>query len=130
MNHATDDELLLLAYAELPAADVARVEGHLAQCGTCRAEFARLEAAHAALDVAMPRRRRRAWWLAAGLAAAAVLAAVMLTHSSPSESVVSGWRPTSDWSATAGYVTGGRAMVEIDAQLTRLERERSYGLPN
>ena len=40
------------------------------------------------------------------------------------------WTPTTTWSATAGYVAGGKAMVEIDAQLTRLEQERYYGLPN
>jgi hypothetical protein len=40
------------------------------------------------------------------------------------------WTPTTTWSTTAGYVTGGKAMIDIDAQLTRLEQERYYGLPN
>ncbi|MEX2155497.1 MAG: zf-HC2 domain-containing protein [Gemmatimonadales bacterium] len=130
MNHANDDELLLLAYGELPPTEVARVERHLAECGTCRAQFTRLDAAHVALDVAIPPPRRLAVrWIAAGLAAAAVLAAVWLTNSPPSRPAHQGWRPTSGWSATAGYITGGRAMVEIDAQLTRLEQESLYGRP-
>src|SRR6266516_1017201 len=106
MNHPTGDELLLLAYGELPAAHVARVEAHLGECAACRAQFTRLDASHVALDT------------------------VFLTSSGPRRRVHPEWRPTSTWSATAGYVTGGRAMVEIDAQLTRLEQERYHGLSN
>lgn len=131
MNHPNDDELLLLAYGELPAADAAAAEVHLAACPECRAQLERLERAHVALDVAMPPQRRLAVrWIAAGLAAAALLAAVLLPNAPPSRSANQGWQPTSGWSATAGYITGGRAMVEIDAQLTRLEQERYYGPPN
>jgi len=131
MNHPNDDRLLLLAYGELPEADAAAAEVHLAACPVCRAHLERLERSRVALDVAMPRARRfAARWIAAGLAAAAVLAAVVLTNSPPSRPANQGWRPTSGWSATAGYITGGRAMVEIDAQLTRLEQERYYGPPN
>jgi len=84
-----------------------------------------------ALDVALPQRRRRPIvWATAALAAAAVLAAVMINKSGSSRDQTERWTPTITWSATAGYVTGGKAMVDIDAQLTRLEQERSYGLPN
>lgn len=133
MTHPTDDQLLLLAYGELQQPDPATVESHLAACDTCRAQFARLDATHVALDVALPARQRRLErWIAVGLAAAAVLVAVLLSNSPPSRPANHGWRSTSDWSATAGYVTGGRSMVEIDAQLTRLEREgdRYHGMPN
>ncbi|SRR6266487_2753676 len=131
MNHPTGDELLLLAYGELPAAHVARVEAHLGECAACRAQFTRLDAAHVALDTAIaPLRRIAPRWTVAALAAAVVLATVFLTSSGPRRRVHPEWRPTSTWSATAGYVTGGRAMVEIDAQLTRLEQERYHGLSN
>jgi len=131
MNHPNDDRLLLLAYGELPEADAAAAEVHLAACPVCRAHLERLERSRVALDVAMPRARRRATrWVAAGLAAAAVLATVWLAGSPPHDDVDKGWRPPAVWSATAGYVDGGRTMVEIDAQLTRLEQERYYGLPD
>jgi hypothetical protein len=62
------------------------------------------------------------------LAAAAVLAAVLLTDSGPGGASQEQWAPTT-WSATAGYVAGGKAVVDIDAQLTRLEQESRYGRP-
>lgn len=131
MNHPSDDQLLLLAYGELPTPEAAAADAHLAACPACRAQLERLERPRVALDVAMPRRRRRgARWLVAALAAAAVIAAVVITRSQPPSAQDEGWRPASVWSATAGYVAGGRAMVEIDAQLTRLEQERYYALPN
>lgn len=134
MTHLHHDEVLLLAYGELRDADLERVQTHLAGCEACRTELARLETSRVALDLAMPpaappTRSRRVRWIAAGLAAAAVLA-VVLTSTSPDRPDTQRWRPTSSWSATAGYVTGGSAMAEIDAQLTRLEQERYYGLPN
>lgn len=134
MTHLHNDELLLLAYGELRDADLERLETHLAGCAACRAELARLETSRAALDLALPpaaapARSRRVRWIAAGLAAAAVLAVVVLKNTPP-ERLDSQWRPTSSWSRTAGYVTGGSAMAEIDAQLTRLEQERYHGLPN
>jgi anti-sigma factor RsiW len=130
MNHPNDDQLLLLAYGELPETDAAAAEAHLAACPTCRGQFERLERPRVALDVAMPPTRRHVTrWVAAGLAAAAVIAAVWLTGS-PRRDAKQGWQPASVWSATAGYVAGGRALVEIDAQLTRLEQERYYGLPD
>lgn len=131
MTHLSDDQLVLLAYGELPAVQIGDADGHLAACATCRARLTRLETGRVALDIALPSpRRRMARWVAAGLAAAAVLTAVMLTHAPPTRPLEQGWRPTSAWSATAGYVTGGPTMVEIDAQLTRLEQERYYGRPN
>lgn len=130
MNHPNDDRLLLLAYGELPEADAAAAEAHLAACPACRARLEALERPRVALDVAMPRAARHtARWIAAGLAAAAVLAAVWLAGSPPRDAD-RGWRPASVWSATAGYVAGGMAVVEIDAQLTRLEQERYYAAPN
>ena len=134
MTHLHNDELLLLAYGELRDADRERVQTHLAGCDACRTELARLEASRVALDLAMPPAaapsRRPVRWIAVGLAAAAVLAAVIVTRTSQNPRDAHTWRPTSSWSATAGYVTGGSAMAEIDAQLTRLEQERYYGLPN
>jgi anti-sigma factor RsiW len=130
MNHLNDDRLLLHAYGELPDREAAETDAHLAACATCRALLDQLERSRVALDVAMPRTRRHVTrWVAAGLAAAAAIAAVLLTGSL-SRDADQGWRPASTWSATAGYVAGGKAMVEIDAQLTRLEQERPYGLPD
>ena len=130
MNHPTHGELLLLAYGELPNHEA--VEAHIATCATCRTELAQLERARAVLDVAMPQRRPRiAPWIGLGLAAAAVVAAVLL-RTPPPPAPDDGWQPVSAWSLQAGYVTGGRTMMEIDARLTRLETEgeRYYGLPN
>ena len=130
MNHPHEERLLLLAYGELPDADAAELETHLAVCAACREDLERLESARVALDWAVPPQRRPARWLVAGLAAAALLAAVLLTrHGSPSgaEGV---WQPSHVWSATAGYIAGGPSLVQIDAQLTRLEQERYHGLPN
>jgi len=130
MSHPTGDALLLLAYGELPAPDVERVEAHLGECASCRAQFTQLDTAQVALDAATaPRRRIGRPWLVGVLAAAAVLATVFLTSSGPPRRVHPEWRPLSTWSATAGYITD-RAMVEIDAQLTRLEQERYHGLSN
>jgi anti-sigma factor RsiW len=130
MNHLNDDQLLLLAYGELPAPDAAAADAHVAACPVCRAQLTRLERPRVALDVAMPRTpRRAARWIIAALAAA-VFAAVLITSAPPRRKAGEGWQPPSVWSATAGYVAGGKAMVEIDAQLTRLEQERPYGLPN
>ncbi|PYP11997.1 MAG: hypothetical protein DMD59_01230 [Gemmatimonadetes bacterium] len=131
MNHPTDDELLLLAYAELPGPRAAEIEAHLAACRGCGATLAELERGRVALDVArLPRRRAVNRWIAVGLAAAAVLAGVVMTRQGPAPAAAEHWTPTTTWSATAGYVTGGKPMADIDAQLTRLERERYYGLPN
>ena len=132
MNHPTEDELLLLAYGELPGTRAAAIESHLAACRVCGATLAELERGRVALDVALPPRRRAAnRWIAVGLAAAAaVLAGVVMTRQGPARVPAQHWTPTTTWSATAGYVTGGKPMADIDVQLTRLERERYYGLPN
>ncbi len=130
MTHPPEDRLLLLAYGELPDAGAAEVEIHLAACPACRAELARLERARVALDVGLPRRGTRARWIAVGaLAAAAVLAGLLLVRTPPARGEP-GWQPPSVWSATAGYIAGGAPVVQIDAQLTRLEQERYYGLPD
>ena len=131
MNHPSNDELLLLAYGELPESAAAQVEAHVVACPACQTELAGLEHARVALDTLLPRRRRAVVaWAAVALAAAAVLTGVLIMKSGPFKNEAPRWNPTTTWSATAGYVTGGKAMLDIDAQLTRLERERYYGLPN
>ena len=131
MNHPSDDELLLLAYDELPSSQSAAIESHITACRACRDAFAHLVTGRAALDLAVPPRRRRMpiVWATVALAAAAAVAGVVITRSGPSRQPLYQWTPTTTWSATAGYVTG-KAMMDIDAQLTRLEREPHYGLPN
>ena len=125
MNHPTDDELLLLAYGEVPEPRNGDIESHVAGCDTCRATLAELERGRVALDVALPPRRRSARiWIA--LAAAAVFAGLVMARPGPARDPTARWTPTTTWSATAGYVTD-RAMVDIDAQLTRLEQEKSHG---
>lgn len=131
MNHPTEDDLLLLAYGELPAPRAAEIDSHAAACCACQEQLAQLERGRAALDLVVPARRRNAMvWATLALAAAAVVAGVVITKSGPSGDATERWTPTRTWSATAGYVTGGKAMLDIDALLTRLERERYYGLPN
>ena len=130
MNHPTEDELLLLAYGELVEHRVAEVEFHTAGCPACRRALARLERARLALAVALPVRRRPVvLWTGFAIAAAAAVAGVLISEPIPARGARAGWSPTTTWSATAGYVAGGEAMVEIDAQLTRLEQEKYYGRP-
>jgi len=126
MNHPQEDRLLLLAYGELPEDEAAEVEVHVASCATCAAALARLERARVALDWATER-RRPVRWLAVGLAAAAILAGVLLTRGGSHG--LEPWQPPHVWSPTAGYVAGGQPLVEIDAQLTRLEQEPTYARP-
>ena len=133
MSHPTDDQLLLLAYGELPAPHASEIETHIAACTVCAQQLAQLERARAALEVALPKQPRPVarWAALSGLAAVAVVAGVLLTRTNPpGPTAARGWNPTTMWSATAGYVAGGNAMVDIDARLTRLEQERSYALPN
>jgi len=129
MNHPTNDDLLLLAYGELPGSQISQVEAHVPACLACRETLAEFERARAALDIAMPARRRRPGmvWATLALAAAAVVAGVVIVSSGPVRDSTEHWKPTTSWSATAGYVTGGRTMMDIDAQLTRLEQEKSNG---
>ena len=127
MNHPHDDRLLLLAYGELAGADAAEVEAHVATCLACREQFERLERARVALAWAVPERRRPVRWLAAGLAAAALLATVFFMRGGSRGPEP--WQPVHVWSPTAGYIAGGQPLVEIDAQLTRLEQERTYARP-
>ena len=131
MTHPTQDELLLFAYDELPAARVAEIAPHVGGCGACQEMLGQFDRGRSALDLAAPARRARAIAGAAlALAAAALLAALAIVRSGPVNGAGAHWTPTTTWSATAGYVTGGKAMVDIDAQLTRLEQEPRYGLPN
>ncbi len=133
MNHPTDDQLLLLGYGELPSPDMSEIESHVAACSTCGDKLAHFERARVALDVALPKLRRPVarWAVWGALAAAAVVGGVLIMRAAPpGDAAARGWNPTTMWSATAGYVAGGTAMVDIDARLTRLEQERSYALPN
>src|SRR5436305_1028341 len=86
-----------------------------------RRELVRREHGRVALEFVLPARRRNSIvWATLTLAAAAVLAGVMVTKSGSSRAAVERWAPTTTWSTTAGYVAagaGGKAMVEIDAQL-------------
>ncbi len=127
MNHPHEDRLMLLAYGDLPETEADELEAHVAGCTTCGAALERLERARVALDWAVPERRRPVRWLAAGLAAAAVLAAVLFTRGGSHG--LEPWQPVHVWSPTAGYIAGGQPLVEIDAQLTRLEQERTYARP-
>jgi len=128
MNHPHEDQLLLLAYDELPAADAAGLEAHLATCAACRDDLARLERARVALDWA-PQPGRPARWIVAGLAAAAAVAAILLTGGPSPDERPRAWPEQREWSATAGYMAGGQPLIRIDAQLTRLEQERLYARP-
>jgi len=131
MNHPAEDQLLLLAYGELPEPHASEIETHIAACAVCAQQLAQLERGRVALEVALPvRRPRRVIVWATVALAAAVLAAVTILKSGPSRDPTERWTPTTTWSATAGYVTGGKTIADIDAQLTRLEQERYYGLPN
>jgi anti-sigma factor RsiW len=129
MNHPHEDQLLLLAYDELPAADAAGLEAHLATCAVCRDDLARLERARVALDWAEPKPRRSARWIVAALAAAAAAVAALMFTNAPPRDRPRGWPAPREWSATAGYIAGGQPLITIDAQLTRLEQERSYARP-
>lgn len=132
MNHPHPDELLLFASGELGELRFGEVASHVGECATCRGALDQLDESLIALDVARARRRRlvaRPVVVAAGftLAAAAVVAVAFMRQ--PDSPPVRGWMPAPGWSATAGYVAGGKAFVDIDAQLTRLEQESHYGRP-
>jgi hypothetical protein len=134
-NHSPADDLLLLAYGELDPVAAAEAEGHLALCAECHERFMRLERARVAVDwaagptIRLGKRRVASWAVLTVLAAAAAVAAVMLTGGPSSQDRPRGWPEQREWSATAGYIAGGRPLIAIDAQLTRLEQERSYVLP-
>jgi len=132
MTHPHPDELLLFASGELAELRIVEVASHLATCPACQDALTRLERALVALAGGSPRRTRAlnrpVLWAGVALGAAAVLAVVLIRQ--PDESrPAPGWTPTSTWSATAGYVAGGKALVDIDAQLTRLEQEPHYARP-
>ncbi len=129
MNHPTENELLLLAFGELREAAASELDSHVASCPACQEQLAQLERARIALDVAKPARRPVTAWAALALAATAVLVGVLIGKPGAPRGAERGWTPTTTWSATAGYVAGGKAMVDIDAQLTRLEQERYNGRP-
>lgn len=130
MNHPHPDELLLFATGELVELRLVEIASHLATCVPCQDALTQLEHALVGLEGGSPRRSRAlnrpVLWTGFALGAAAVLAMILIRQ--PDESRP-GWTPTTTWSATAGYVAGGKALVDIDAQLTRLEQEPYYGRP-
>jgi len=132
-NHPDQDDLLLLAYGELDHTAATELERHLAACAECHVRFVLLERGRVALEWTTPapsraRRPRVRWTTLTILAAAAAVAAFMFTNAPPRK-VPRGWPAQRDWSATAGYIAGGQPLIAIDAQLTRLEQERSYVRP-
>ena len=136
MSHPHEDDLLLLAYGELDATSAADAERHLASCAMCHERFMMLERGRVALEwttaAPAPARQPAARWGALTvLAAAAAVAAIILTGGPPPDARPRGeeWPRQREWSATAGYMAGGRPVIAIDAQLTRLEQERPYVLP-
>ena len=133
MNHPHPDELLLFASGELTEPRMTALVTHVTACATCRHELAQLDQSLVALGGSWPRRSgriaRAAVWGGVALAAAAALAVVFIRQPNASQPARTEWSPTTTWSATAGYVAGGKALAEIDAQLTRLEQEPHYARP-
>lgn len=133
MNHPHADELLSFAAGEQDELRTAQIASHVAGCAACRGAVAHIDESLSALDVAWPRRARTlarpAVWAGFALTAAATVAAVLIRQPPPQTRPADAWMPTTSWSATAGYVAGGKALVDIDAQLTRLEQESSYARP-
>jgi len=132
MTHPHADELLLFASGELLEPRMTELASHVTGCATCREDVARLDQSLVALGGTWPRRSRigrSALWSGVALAAAAALAVVFIRQPNESEPARSGWTPMTTWSANAGYVAGGKALAEIDAQLTRLEQESHYARP-
>jgi len=132
MNHPHPDELLLFASGELLEPRMTELALHLGACATCEHELARLDQSLVALGGSWSRRSRiarPAVWSGVALAAAAAFAVVFIRQPDESERARAGWTPMRTWSANAGYVAGGKALVDIDAQLTRLEQEPHYARP-
>ena len=132
MNHPHPDELLLFASGELLEPRVTELASHVTACAACRHELAQLDHSLLALGGSWGRPRRSriarsAVWSGVALAAAAL--AVVFIRQNNAERARAGWTPMTTWSANAGYVAGGTAVVDIDAQLTRLEQEPYYARP-
>jgi hypothetical protein len=131
MTHATDDELLLHAFGELPDDERRALDVHLASCAGCRERFASLEESRVALAWGsdLPSRAshgRRLAWLALPLAAG--IGGLMLLKTVSTSPQRPAWQPHLVGSPTAGYVTA-TSIIAIDSQLTKLERGNQYG-PN
>lgn len=132
MNHPHPDELLLFASGELTDPRMTEVVTHVSACAPCRDALVQLDQSFLALGGSWPRRSgiaRSAVWGGVALAAAAALAVVFIRQPNESPPALTGWTPMTTWSATAGYVAGGKAVADIDAQLTRLEQEPHYARP-
>lgn len=133
MNHPQPDELLLFASGELIEPRMTELVTHVTACATCRHELAQLDQSLVALGGSSPHRSgriaRSAVWSGVALAAAAALVVVFIRQPNESQPARTGWTPLTSWSATAGYVAGGKALADIDAQLTRLEQEPHYARP-
>jgi hypothetical protein len=133
MIHPHPDELLLLASGELAEPRMGDVAAHVGTCPPCRDALTRLDESLTALGGASPRRSRLltspALWGGVAVAAAATLAVVFIRQPQEPAPSSARWKPLTTWSATAGYVAGGQALADIDAQLTRLEQEPHYARP-
>ncbi len=145
-----EDKELLVAYLydEAEPADRERVETHLAECASCREEFAGLQSVRTTLAGWAPATRalgfrlvqtdpaqeasRRRWWplpawaqaaaavLVVGLAAG--LANLDITVGSSGVTVRTGWRPRPTTAQPAQVVTASTATQPWRTDLTALEQ--------
>ena len=106
MNHPTEDELLLLAYGELPDLRAAEIDSHAAACRMCQEKLAQLERGRVALNIAVPAGRRKAIvWATLALAAAAGLAGMLIIKSGPSRDPGARWTSTTTRCEPSGRIT-------------------------
>ena len=126
MTHPDESALLLYSYDELPDAEAAELERHLATCPACQDQLRQLDQAAVLMDIVLKRRAssgRRLAHLTAWLAVAATVAVVVVQAKGPSEGRGSSDTPVR---ATAGYLTGGADLIAVDSILGRLEQEVSH----
>lgn len=116
MNCPTVDELLPLhAYGDLSADEAAEVDGHLAECPGCRAEFAALTAVRQALDATPPPE--------------VVVDPIVISHAAIERSAVRGrWR----WAvACGGLALGlmGLALLKLEVRVDGQQCVVRWGTP-
>ena len=125
MTHATDDDLLLLAYGDLDGVERDAVTRHVAACAECRERFEALVHARTAVDWSLadePRRaRRRTAAILAMMSLAAALAALLFTPRPTARSPLALTVPV------PRYASSG--LAPIDSMLTRLEQEPTHAIP-
>ena len=54
MNHLSEDDLVLLYYADGDQYQIRELENHIAACGDCRQEFERIGSMLGSIDIAVP----------------------------------------------------------------------------